>query len=131
MTITISRTDLARNTRAIVEQVRQGQTIVVQSYGQEQAVLLGAMDYRILKALADYAVKTTSEETGDVLDDALRAYLDEHISLAKAAEILGLSRFELMQRFEQLGIPLRLGSTTVDEAQEEVLAANQGRTTDG
>jgi hypothetical protein len=60
MTLTISRTDLARNTREIVEQVRGGQTIVVQSYGQDQIVLLDMLDYKILRSLVNYAVKPSS-----------------------------------------------------------------------
>ena len=44
MVTAISKTDLARNTREIVERVRSGQTIVVKSYGEEQIVLLDALD---------------------------------------------------------------------------------------
>ena len=47
MDAVISRTELARNTREIVEQVRHGQTVIVQSYGEEQIVLLDALDYRL------------------------------------------------------------------------------------
>lgn len=127
MSITVSRTDLARNTREIVDQVRKGQTIFVQSYGEDQVVLLDALDYRILRALVDYAVKATSASHGAVLNEVLQAYFDQNISLAKAAESLGLSHFELMERFERLGIPLRLGPSTVEEAQEEVSAAHHGQ----
>lgn len=127
MSITVSRTDLARNTREIVDQVRKGQTIFVQSYGEDQVVLLDALDYRILRALADYAVKETSASGGEVLNEVLQAYLAQHISLAKAAESLGLSRFELMERFERLGIPLRLGPSTVEETQQEVSAARHAQ----
>jgi predicted HTH domain antitoxin len=52
----------------------------------------------------------------------IAAYLDGDISLGRAAELLHLSRFELMQSFNQAGIPLRLGSATVDEARAEVAA---------
>jgi prevent-host-death family protein len=47
--VAISKTELASNTRKIVEQVRHGQTIVVQSHGEDQIVLLDALDYRLLK----------------------------------------------------------------------------------
>jgi prevent-host-death family protein len=127
MSIAVSRTELARNTRDIVDQVRKGQTIVVQSYGEDQVVLLDALDYRLLRALANYAVKAKPESGGESLTEVVHAYFDERISLAKAAEILGLSRFELMERFERLGVPLRLGPTTLEEAQEEVSAAQDGQ----
>ena len=128
MQVTISRTDLARNTREIVDQVRKGQTIFVQSYGEDQIVLLDLLDYKILKALVDYALRETNDlQVGDV-NEVMRLYLDEQVSLAKASEMLGLSRYELMEHFERLGIPLRLGPETLEDAQEEIASARYART---
>lgn len=62
-------------------------------------------------------------ETGDPDVRALHAYLADDISLGKAAELLGLSRFELQERFARLGISLRLGPATLEEARAEVEAA--------
>jgi predicted HTH domain antitoxin len=126
--VTISRTDLARNTREIVEQVRKGHTIFVQSYGEDQIVLLDILDYKILKGMADYALREANDlQTADV-SEVMRLYLDEQISLEKVSEMLGLSRYELMGHFERLGIPLRLGSETLKEAQEEVVSAQYAST---
>jgi predicted HTH domain antitoxin len=128
MLVTISRTDLARNTREIVDQVRKGDTVVVQSYGEDQIVLLAHLDYQILKALVDYALREPNDvQTADV-SAVIRLYLEEQISLAKASEMLGVSRYELMEHFERLGIPLRLGPATLDEAQDEIAAAQNART---
>jgi AraC-like DNA-binding protein len=55
----------------------------------------------------------------------LRRYLDEEISLAKLAEALGVSRFELMERFDRLGVSARIGPADVDEARAEVEAARR------
>lgn len=128
MHVTISRTDLARNTREIVDQVRKGHTIFVQSYGEDQIVLLDLLDYKILKALVDYALQETTELHAGDINEVMRLYLDEQISLAKASEMLGLSRYELMDHFERLGIPLRLGPETLEDAQEEVASAQYART---
>jgi len=128
MPVTISRTDLARDTREIVDQVRKGDTVVVQSYGEDQIVLLAHLDYQILKALVDYALREPNDvQTADV-SAVIRLYLEEQISLAKASEMLGVSRYELMEHFERLGIPLRLGPSTLDEAQDEIAAAQNART---
>ncbi|HEY0513654.1 MAG TPA: UPF0175 family protein [Thermoanaerobaculia bacterium] len=54
---------------------------------------------------------------------ALRAYLADEISLGKAAELLNLSRFELQARFLRLGVPLRIGPGTLEEARAEIKAA--------
>ena len=131
MTVTISRTELARNTREVVEQVRGGQTVVIQSYGEDQVVLLDALDYRILKSLVSYALKAaltgTAQTSVDAFDGIMRAYLDKLISLAKAAEQMGLSRYELMERFDRLGVPLRIGPASLEEARDEVMTASQGK----
>lgn len=125
--VTISRTDLARNTREIVDQVRNGHTIFVQSYGEDQIVLLDVLDYKILKGMVDYALRETRDlQTTDV-SEVMRLYLDEQISLEKVSEMLGVSRYELMEHFERLGIPLRLGPESIEEAQEEIASAQYAR----
>lgn len=128
MDAVISRTELARNTREIVEQVRHGQTVIVQSYGEEQIVLLDALDYRLLRAAAAYSLDSPHLHADDAPNAVVWQYLDQQISLAKAAELLECSRFELMARFERLGLPLRLGSASLDEAKDEVAAASRGKT---
>jgi predicted HTH domain antitoxin len=127
MHVTISRTDLARNTREIVDQVRKGQTIFVQSYGEDQIVLLDLLDYKILKALVDYALRETTKLQVGGVNEVMQLYLNEQISLAKASEMLGLSRYELMDHFERLGIPLRLGPETLEDAYEEIASAQSAK----
>ncbi|MBI5649440.1 MAG: nucleotidyltransferase domain-containing protein [Chloroflexi bacterium] len=50
----------------------------------------------------------------------VNAYLDETINLGKAAELLGVHRLELQDRFAKLGVPIRVGSATIEEARAEV-----------
>ena len=57
------------------------------------------------------------------------AYLDGDINLGKAAELLGMHRLELQEQFVMQGIPLRLGSETLEEAQAELAAITQWNTT--
>jgi predicted HTH domain antitoxin len=128
MPVTISRTDLARNTREIVDQVRKGGTVVVRSYGEDQIVLLAHLDYQILKAMVDNALRKPNDVQTAAVSAVIRLYLEEQISLAKASEMLGMSRYELMEHFERLGVLLRLGPTTLDEAQDEIAAAQNART---
>jgi prevent-host-death family protein len=113
----ISPSDLEHNTREIVDRVRHGELAVIESAGEEQAVLLDATDFRLLQALAANAAGL-SEEGSDA--QVIREYLDERISFSKAAEKLGLSRFELQERFHRLGAPLRLGPASIEEAQAEI-----------
>jgi predicted HTH domain antitoxin len=52
------------------------------------------------------------------------AYQDKQINLGKAAELLGLTEFELRQRFTELGVPLRTGPVDLAEARAEAEAVH-------
>jgi len=146
---TISKIDLARRTRQVVDQVRRGRTIIVESYGEEQVVIIDILDYRLLRAVAAYhalpshpapirdetlsprglreeevkeAVAKSEGDPQAAWDRVIAAYLDGDISLGRAAELLDLSRFELAERFNRLGIPLHLGPTSIEEARAELEA---------
>ena len=143
----ISRTELARSTRQAIEQARRGQTILVESAGEEQVAIIDALDYRLLRAVAQYrtrpdtpaqdtsavpqgltdtAIASTRAETGVdpqlVWEQVITAYLDGHISLGRAATLLEQSRFELIARFNRLGLPLHLGPSSEAEGKAEVEA---------
>jgi uncharacterized protein UPF0175 len=119
---TISHTDLTQKIEEVVDRVQHGEVAFVERAGQEQAVLLDPLDFRLLRALAHCA---TDEKQGEDDPDAraLRAYLSDKISLGKAADLLNLSRFELQARLHRLGVPLRLGPATLEEARAEAAAA--------
>ena len=120
----ISPSDLSQRTREILDRVQRGELAVVASGGEERIVLLDALDYRLLRALALCATGEGTE--GDLLEArALRDYLDERISLGKAAGLLQLSRFELEGSFRRLGIPLRRGPRSIEDAQAEIAAARR------
>jgi prevent-host-death family protein len=149
-TATISKTDLARRTRQVVDRVRRGDTIVVESYGQEQAVVMDAMDYRVLRAVTAYhslpphpapandpaiqpaglseeEVERAVREAGDApqarWNRVIAAYLDGHVNLGRAATLLGLSVYELEESFRRLEVPRRIGPETEAEAQAEAEVA--------
>lgn len=145
----ISKTDLARRTRQVVDQARRGRAVIVESYGEEQVAILDAADYRCLRAMAAYYAlpphpapvldaalaprgldegdvqKAIVAEDGDVQgawNRVITTYLDGDISLGRAAELLGVSRFDLQERFNRLGLPLRMGPANLDEGRREIAA---------
>lgn len=147
---TISKTDLARRTRQVVDRARRGDTIIVESYGEEQVVVMDAADYRILRAVAAYQAlpshpapandpalepaglseaeaEQAEQETGGSLqarwNRVIAAYLDGHINLGRAATLLALSFYELDERFRRLEVSRRIGPETEEEARAEVDAA--------
>ena len=124
----ISQTDLQDRTCEIFERVRHGEMAVVESPGEEQIVLLDATDFRLLQALAACATDA-SELEEEISSDTriLRAYLADEISLGKAAEELGLSRFDLSDRFHRLGIPLPFGPVSLEDARSEIAVMRKTR----
>jgi predicted HTH domain antitoxin len=69
--------------------------------------------------LADEALHVLRQHQPEVWQRlVIRAYLDQQISLSKAAELLGITRLELQRQFLQQGIPVRMLSR--DEVQAEV-----------
>ena len=137
----INRTDLARHTRQMVDRARRGDTLIVESYGEEQVVLMDILDYRLIRAVAAYHRGALQSSGSDVeprglseadlnsTDPQLRwnqvitAYLDKQVSLGRAATLLNLSRYELDERFRRLDLPRRIGAKTVADAQAEVKIA--------
>ena len=76
---------------------------------RSQPALVG----RVLGRLLD-------EDAGLRWSLAVSAYLDEEISLARTAALLGLHPLELRQRFIEKGVPLHLGPVDEADAQAEV-----------
>lgn len=119
---TISPEDLAQRAGELVERAGQGELAVIASAGRERAVLLDATDYRLLRALAACA----SDPHGGSSDaQALRDFLSGTISLGKTAQLLGLSRFDLMDRFRRLDVPLGLGPSSLEDALAEIAVARK------
>jgi len=114
---------------------------------EERIILMDEVDYRILQSAAAYRtlpphpsplrdpdvepaglseeeLERATEETGEAYrtrwERIIAAYLDGHINLGRAAELLGLSLHALQERFLRLGIPLRLGPETVEDARAEI-----------
>jgi prevent-host-death family protein len=143
----MSKTDLARRTRQVVDQARRGRAVIIESYGEEQVAVVDAGDYRCLQAMAAYyslpqhpapaldsalaprgleeeevqgAVAAAGGDAQAAWDRVLTAYFDGDISLGRAAHLLRISRFDLQDRLNRLGLPLRLGPANGAEAQREV-----------
>lgn len=117
---TYTRTDLARKTREILDLVLRGHPALIESYGKKHAILLDLVDYRLLQSLVGVLLGRSEED--ESLGALLQRYLKEEVSLGKVAETLGVSRFELMERFDRLGLPLNTGPVDLEDARREVEA---------
>lgn len=147
MTMTISRTDLARRTREALEHAQRGEAVFIESYGTEQAAIIDAKEYYLLRAVAMHrnrplAPVTSAEMAPRGLTEdevqarvaaaggdrqeawiaVIAAYLDGDISLGRAAVLLGVSRFELQAHFNRLGLPVQPAPLSLNEARAEYTA---------
>jgi prevent-host-death family protein len=137
---TVRKTDLARNTREVLNTVMRGQTALIESHGKPEAVILDIVDYLIVRAVLRYHARPPQIDVDAGLTDAeaaatadlqarynlvLAYYLADAISLSRAAELLGLSYFDLRMRCVRLDVPLRLAPATIEEARAEVEVARR------
>jgi prevent-host-death family protein len=131
----VRKTDLARNTREVLNTVMRGQTALIESHGKPEAAIIDIVDYLIVRAVLRYHAQPPQIDADAGLTDAAAAaapdlqarynlvlayYLADAISLSRAAELLTLSSFDLRMRFVRLDVPLRLGPATIEEALAEV-----------
>jgi len=118
----VRKTDLARNTRQVINAVLRGQTALVESHGKPEAAIIDIVDYRILRAVMRYHAQRPRIAAGSGLSDAEVArvadaqarydlivahYLAGEISLGRAAELLNTSWLDLRTRCIRLDVPLR------------------------
>jgi hypothetical protein len=113
----------------------RGQTALIESHGEPEVAIIDIIDYRIQRAVMRYHARPPQIDVDAGLTDAqvaaapdvqarynlvLAYYLADAISLSRAAELLGLSYFDLRLRCARLDVPLRLAPATIEEALAEV-----------
>jgi len=134
----VRKTDLARSTRQVINNVLRGQTAVVESHGQPEVAIMDIVDYRITRAvmryyaqqpeidveegIADQQVTSTSDPQ-ERFNLILAHYLAGAISLGRAAELLELPWVDLRTRFQRLDVPLRVAPSDLQEARLDVEVA--------
>jgi predicted HTH domain antitoxin len=93
--------------------------VAVRSWMLEQLVKLE----RQQPEMVERAVKEMLAQQSDLRwSVVVGAYLDGEINLGKAAELLGMHRLELQERFIAQSIPVRIGPNTIEEARAELAA---------
>jgi predicted HTH domain antitoxin len=134
----VRKTDLARNTRQVINAVLRGQTAVIESHGQPEVAIIDIVDYRILRAVMHYYARqpqidvdaglsdqevATLSDLQDRYDLVMAGYLAGAISLARAAELLDLPWLDLRHRCLRLDVPLRTSPVDLAEANMDVEVA--------
>ena len=92
-------------------------TVMAENWPLEQLIKLQRSQPSLVQRALQHLLDEDEELRWSVV---INAYLDEEISLARAASLLGLHPLELRERFVEKGIPLHLGPTDKADAQAEV-----------
>ncbi|NOR82040.1 MAG: hypothetical protein GQ526_00940 [Ardenticatenales bacterium] len=134
----IRKTDLARNTRQVINAVLRGQTAVVESHGEPEVAIMDIVDYRIMRAVMHYHAQrpeidvkaglsdreaTAASDPQERFNLVMHHYLAGAISLARAAELLHLPWLDLRTRCLRLDVPLRAAPADLAQAKEDVQVA--------
>ncbi len=142
----VRKTDLARSTRQVINNVLRGQTAVVESHGQPEVAIMDIVDYRITRAVMRYYAQQPEIDVEEGLADqqvartsdpqerfnlVLAHYLAGAISLGRAAELLELPWVDLRTRFQRLDVPLRVAPSDLQEARLDVEVAEAWTETPG
>ena len=139
----VRKTDLARNTRQVINDVLRGQTAVIESHGEPEAAIMDIIDYRITRAVMRYYSQQPEIDVEDGLSDqqaatipeaqerfnlVLAHYLAGAISLGRVAELLGLPWLDLRTRFQRLDVPLSTAPADLAEARTDLEVAKSWTT---
>ena len=134
----VRKTDLARSTRQVINNVLRGHTAVVESHGQPEVAIMDIVDYRITRAVMRYYAQqpeidveeglaaqqvTSTSDPQERFNLILAHYLAGAISLGRAAELLELPWVDLRTRFQRLDVPLRAAPSDLQEARLDVEVA--------
>lgn len=134
----VRKTDLARNTRQVINDVLRGQTAVIESHGQPEVAIIDILDYRITRAVLRYHAQQpridvegglAGERVAEISDPQTRFdlvlahYMAGAISLGRVAELLDLPWLDLRTRFSRLDVPVRVAPTDLSEVESDVEAA--------
>ncbi|MFC2030326.1 type II toxin-antitoxin system prevent-host-death family antitoxin [Chloroflexota bacterium] len=119
----VPKTDLARQTRQVINAVMRGHTVVIESHGHPEVAIVDIVDFYIMRAVMGYYVHRPEiepdaglteqqveevSEPQDRYDLVLAHYLTTSIRLEWAAELLGLAWLDLYSRCQRLNVPLDL-----------------------
>ncbi len=118
----ITRTELARSTRVVLDNVQRGRAALIEKHGQPEAAILDILDYYILQGVTQYHAESMKidlqaglsaesvaacGEEDEVYTLVVGHYLAGAISLSRAAELLESPALEFRVRLQRLGVPIR------------------------
>ncbi len=113
----VSKTELARRTREVIDRVRHGgRHVVVENYGSPEVAIIDIEEYRHLMALQQREVDAQLRRQEESLIDRLTA--TRRLTRQEAAEVIAHARDEV-QRLLGEGMPEAAGNGRRREEERE------------
>jgi prevent-host-death family protein len=99
----VSKTELARRTREVIDRVRHGgRHVVVENYGSPEVAIIDIDEYRHLMALQQREIESQLRRQEESLIDRLTA--TRRLTRQEAAEVIAHAR-DQVQRLLSEGVP--------------------------
>jgi antitoxin (DNA-binding transcriptional repressor) of toxin-antitoxin stability system len=74
----VSRTELLRNMRQVIQSVQRGQTVLIERHGQPEVAIVDIIDYRLGRAVLRYHAHLPEiDSTAGLSDEGIAALPDE------------------------------------------------------
>ena len=99
----VSKTELARRTREVIDRVRHGgRHVVVENYGSPEVAIIDIEEYRHLMALAQRESEAERRRQEESLIDRLTA--TRRLTRQEAAEVIAHARDEVQRLLSEGGV---------------------------
>jgi prevent-host-death family protein len=120
----VSKTELARRTREVIDRVRHGgRHVVVENYGSPEVAIIDIEEYRHLMALSQREIEAERRRQEESLIDRLTA--TRRLTRQEAAEVIAHARDEI-QRLLSEGLPEGNGRGREREREREIAGSSSG-----
>lgn len=120
----VSKTELARRTREVIDRVRHGgRHVIVENYGSPEVAIIDIDEYRHLMALHQREVEAQLRRQEESLIDRLTA--TRRLTRQEAAEVIAHARDEI-QRLLGEGLEIPEVTRREREREREVVGTGEG-----
>jgi len=120
----VSKTELARRTREVIDRVRHGgRHVIVENYGSPEVAIIDIDEYRHLMALHQREVEAQLRRQEESLIDRLTA--TRRLTRQEAAEVIAHARDEI-QRLLGEGLEISEITRREREREREVVGTGEG-----
>jgi len=96
--------------------------VVEELSSADQLRLVAALADRLRQNLQELSPPQAQVRDGNALEHAIALYRQDQVTLSRAAEMAGVTRWELMQQLKEQGHPVTVQIPPVEEMDRDLIA---------